>query len=140
MRKIVQCIAVVLCLLLMVSLSVASTVHAQGTTKDILDNMGGYPCPDSDFTCVKLTVPLNHFAKDRPQTIDVVFGVLPATGERKGMFVTATGGPGTSGLASADSYTATFDASIPEHYDIVFFDQRGSYLSGNLQCPNAVAI
>src|SRR5689334_12892689 len=140
MRKIVQFVSVVLCLLLAVSLSVASAVHAQGTTKDTLDKLGGYPCPNSDFTCVKLTVPLNHFAKDRPLTTEVVFGVLPATGERKGMFVIATGGPGTSGLASADSYTATFDKSIPEHYDIVFFDQRGAYQSGNLQCPNAVAV
>jgi pimeloyl-ACP methyl ester carboxylesterase len=55
----------------------------------------------------------------------VVFGVLPATGERRGMFVTAVGGPGGSGLAVADSYTAAFDPSIPSHFDVVFFDQRG---------------
>jgi hypothetical protein len=139
MRKKISPIAVVFSLLLILSMSLASAVQAKTTTKDILDKLGGYPCPDSDFTCVKLTVPLDHFAKDSQQTIDVVFGVLPATGERKGMFVTATGGPGSSGLASADSYTASFDKSIPEHYDIVFFDQRGAYQSGNLQCPDAVA-
>jgi pimeloyl-ACP methyl ester carboxylesterase len=53
------------------------------------------------------------------------------------MFVTVTGGPGTSGLLSADDYTAAFDPSIPEHFDIVFFDQRGVGLSGSLQCAQA---
>jgi pimeloyl-ACP methyl ester carboxylesterase len=104
-----------------------------------LEGLGGVPCPDSDFTCVTLTVPLNHFDPQDTRTIDVVFGVLPATGERKGMFVTATGGPGTAGLTSADSYTASFDPSIPEHFDIVFFDQRGVGQSGGLQCADAAA-
>jgi len=39
------------------------------------------------------------------------------------MFVTATGGPGTSGLDAKDSYTAAFDPSIPQHFDVIFFDQ-----------------
>jgi pimeloyl-ACP methyl ester carboxylesterase len=71
--------------------------------------------------------------------MDVVFGVLPATGERKGMFVTVVGGPGGSGLLSADTYTSYFDPSITEHFDIVFFDQRGVNLSGGLQCAQAAA-
>ncbi|MEW6239263.1 MAG: alpha/beta fold hydrolase [Chloroflexota bacterium] len=103
-----------------------------------LEQLGGAPCPDSDFTCITLTVPLDHFHPDG-RTIDVVFGVLPASGERKGIFVTATGGPGTAGLQSADSYTAAFDPSIPEHFDIVFFDQRGVGQSGGLQCADAAA-
>ncbi len=97
------------------------------------------PCPDSGFTCITLAVPLDHFDSGNMQTINVVFAVLPASGERKGMFVTATGGPGTSGLAAADSYTATFDPAIPEHFDIVFFDQRGVGASGGFQCAEAVA-
>jgi pimeloyl-ACP methyl ester carboxylesterase len=111
----------------------ATAAFAQSTT-ETLETLGGYPCPDSDFTCVRLTVPLDHFA-DRSPTIEVIFAVLPATGERKGMFVTATGGPGTTGLASADSYTGGFDPSIPEHFDIVFFEQRGF----NFQCVDAAA-
>ncbi|GAB4580082.1 MAG: hypothetical protein Fur0022_28210 [Anaerolineales bacterium] len=109
------------------------------TTADILERLGGYPCPDSAFTCITLTVPLDHFNPDNGQTIEVVFGILPATGERKGMFVTATGGPGIAGLTSADSYTSYFDPSIPEHFDIVFFDQRGIGQSGGLQCVQAAA-
>ncbi len=108
-------------------------------TETILAQLGGYPCPDSDFTCVNLSVPLDHFAPAGGKTIEVVFAVLPATGERKGMFVTANGGPGASGLLAADSYTAAFDPSIPEHFDIVFFDQRGVGASGGLQCAQAAA-
>ena len=55
----------------------------------------------------------------------MTFAVLPATGDRLGAFVTATGGPGSSGIAAADSYTDALDPAIPESYDIVFFDQRG---------------
>ena len=69
----------------------------------------------------------------------MVFGVLPASGERQGMFVVANGGPGASGLLSADSYVPYYDERITEHFDIVFFDQRGVGLSGGLQCTDAAA-
>lgn len=104
-----------------------------------LESMGGYPCPDSDFTCVNVTVPLNHFDAQDTRTMQVVFAVLPATGERKGMFVTSIGGPGGSGLLSADSYTSYFDPRITESFDIVFFDQRGINMSNGLYCAQAIA-
>ncbi|MCS6909564.1 MAG: alpha/beta hydrolase [Anaerolineales bacterium] len=113
-------------------------LQREDTTK-ILKRLGGVPCPDSDFTCVTIRVPLNHFDANDQRKIDVTFAVLPATGRRKGMFVTATGGPGTSGLALADSYTATFDPAIRRRFDIVFFDQRGVGRSGGLTCPDAAA-
>ena len=84
-----------------------------------------------------IDVPLDHFNPADTRTIPVVFAVLPASGARKGMFVTATGGPGTSGVLLADSYCAGFDPSILESFDIVFFDQRGMGLSGGLTCPFA---
>ncbi|MEX0787702.1 MAG: alpha/beta fold hydrolase [Anaerolineales bacterium] len=112
---------------------------ARQDTRDILDGLGAYGCPESDFTCVKVEVPLNHFDASGGTTLEVLFAVLPATGERKGMFVTVVGGPGGSGLAVADSYTGTFDASIPENFDIVFFDQRGVAGSGGLQCVEAAS-
>jgi pimeloyl-ACP methyl ester carboxylesterase len=106
-------------------------------TARILEKLGGYPCPDSDFTCVDIEVPLDHFNPASGGMIKVVFGVLPATGESKGLFVTATGGPGYAGLSAADGYTSAFDPSIPEQFDIVFFDQRGMGRSGGMQCVNA---
>ena len=111
----------------------ATRLSARPGTEKILKQLGGHPCPDeSAFTCVTLTMPLDHFNVADTRTIQVTFAVLPATGNRKGMFVTATGGPGTSGIAVADSYTAAFDPSISRRFDIVFFDQRGVALSGGL--------
>lgn len=110
------------------------------STEEILVQLGGKPCPDdSAFTCVTLTVPIDHFDPANTGTLAVVFAVLPASGERTGMFVTATGGPGTAGIAYADSYTAAFDPRLTEQFDIVFFDQRGVGLSGGLTCPEAAA-
>lgn len=109
-------------------------------TREILRALNGAPCPDSEFTCVTITVPLDHFNPAATQTIDVVFAVLPATGTRKGMFVTATGGPGSAGIGCcADYYTSFFARGITEHFDIVYFDQRGIGLSGGLTCPDAAA-
>jgi pimeloyl-ACP methyl ester carboxylesterase len=102
------------------------------------ESIGGYYLPDSDFIYFDLIVPLDHTNPDDGRKTKVVFGVLPASGSYKGMFAVATGGPGTSGLFVADSYVDYYDPSIPEHFDIVFFDQRGVGLSGDLQCREAI--
>jgi pimeloyl-ACP methyl ester carboxylesterase len=103
---------------------------------DLLDERGE-PCAESDFTCVTITVPLDHSKTTSTATMDVVFAVSPASGERKGMFVTVVGGPGYSGLSAADSYSSYFDESLFESFDIVFFDQRGIGESSGLSCPSA---
>ncbi|MEP7136529.1 MAG: alpha/beta fold hydrolase [Chloroflexota bacterium] len=109
--------------------------------QNIYADLGGYSCFDGSlFTCVTIEVPLDHFNSSDTRTIMVTFAVLPASGQRKGMFVTATGGPGYSGIASADSYLSGFDPSIPAAFDIVFFDQRGIGLSGDQACPYAANI
>ena len=82
-------------------------------------------------------MPLDHFIPSDTRTIDVTFAVKPATGARKGAFVTATGGPGYSGISVADYYTSFFEPSVPRRFDLVFFDQRGLALSGGLTCPEA---
>jgi pimeloyl-ACP methyl ester carboxylesterase len=108
-------------------------------TDQILEDLAGRLCPDSVFTCITLDMPLDHFDPSDQRTIPVTFAVMPASGETTGVFVTATGGPGTSGIASADSYTEALDPAIPEAYDIVFFDQRGVGISGGLACPDSAA-
>ena len=107
--------------------------------KPILQNLGGQPCEESpDFTCVTVQAPLNHFDAANTETLGIVFAVLPATGERYGMFVQAfPGGPGGEGVSTAT--VSWFDESILEHYDVVYFDQRGLGLSGELACPTAYA-
>jgi pimeloyl-ACP methyl ester carboxylesterase len=104
----------------------------------LLQTLGGYECFEgSSFTCVTIEVPLDHFNLADPRTIFVTFAVLPASAERKGMFVTATGGPGYSGVASADYYLPGYETGISEVFDIVFFDQRGLLFSGDQTCPFA---
>ncbi|MBC7812829.1 MAG: alpha/beta fold hydrolase, partial [Burkholderiales bacterium] len=49
------------------------------------------------------------------------------------------GGPGASGLASADPYAEAMHESVLENFDIVFFDQRGVGQSAELQCIDAAA-
>lgn len=111
--------------------------QAQYERFQFLESMGGYYLPGSDFIYIDLLVPLDHTDPDNGQTTEVVFAVLPASGNRVGMFIVANGGPGVSGLAVADNYITYYDPIITESFDIVFFDQRGVGLSGNLQCPQA---
>ena len=113
---------------------------ANASTRTTLKAMGGAPCSaTSAFTCVKLAVPLNHFDAADPRQIKVAFAVRPADKASHGLFVVATGGPGSSGILSADSYLSSYSQAMLDHYDIVFFDQRGIGRSGGLTCPNATA-
>jgi pimeloyl-ACP methyl ester carboxylesterase len=102
-----------------------------------LKELGGTACEENpDFTCVTIQVPLNHFDPANTETLDVVFAVSPATGKRLGMFVQAfPGGPGGEGISTGG--LNWFSDAILEHYDIVYFDQRGIGLSDPLSCPKA---
>ena len=112
----------------------------QSPMQDLLDTLGGYECFDgSAFTCVTIEVPLDHFNPSDTRTLAVTFAVLPAVGERKGMFVTATGGPGYSGIVSADYYLPGYGEDVLNSFDIVFFDQRGLLYSGDQACPLAAS-
>src|SRR5690349_16126749 len=109
-------------LLLLALMTVYPAMAQGGGAAALIQTLGGTPCPDdSAFTCVTMTVPVDHFDASNTATIDVVWALLPATGERRGMFVTSVGGPGYSGLSVADWYTSYFDPSVTEHFDIVFF-------------------
>jgi pimeloyl-ACP methyl ester carboxylesterase len=83
-------------------------------------------------------VPLDHFVGG-PETTDVTFALKrhTADGPAKGVFVTVTGGPGTSGISSAVSYADAFAPAIRRDFDLVFLDQRGARLSGAIDCPQA---
>lgn len=114
---------------------------ARPSTEKILEQLGGYPCPnESYFTCVTIDVPLDHFNPSDTRKLAVTFAVLPASGNRKGMFVVATGGPGTAGVSLADYYTNGYSPRLWRRFDIVFFDQRGVGLSGGLTCPEAAHV
>jgi pimeloyl-ACP methyl ester carboxylesterase len=105
----------------------------------VLEQLGGKACKEQpDMTCVTIDVPLDHFDPANSESLQVEFAVLPATGERYGMYVMAfPGGPGGEGISSA--YVDYFDERILEHFDLVYFDQRGLGLSSPLDCPVANA-
>jgi pimeloyl-ACP methyl ester carboxylesterase len=115
------------------------TLARIGDIRPILEQLGGQACEEQpNMTCISIEVPLNHFDSANSETIQVVFAVLPASGERYGMYVQAfPGGPGGEGISSA--YTDYFDERIFEHFDLVYFDQRGLGLSSPLECPVAQA-
>jgi len=102
-----------------------------------LVELGGQPCEEKpEFTCVSIQVPLDHFDSTNTETLNMVFSVSPAYGERYGMFVLAyPGGPGGEGVSTASLFW--FSEEILEHYDIVYFDQRGVGLSHPIACPMA---
>jgi pimeloyl-ACP methyl ester carboxylesterase len=95
-------------------------------------------CPDSRFECTTLAVPRDHADPDGQQW-EITFGLQPAAVESKGTFVTITGGPGTSGLALADSYTDFMAQEITDNFDIVFIDQRGVGDSRPIRCDEAAS-
>ena len=132
LRRLLPVLAIAVCLL--------APAAVQADTREHLRTLGGTRCTaTSSFICVKLGVPLNHFDPSDPRTIKVAFAVHPAERVSHGLFVVATGGPGSSGILSADSYLAGYSQAMLNRYDIVFFDQRGIGRSGGLTCPKANA-
>jgi pimeloyl-ACP methyl ester carboxylesterase len=95
-------------------------------------------CPESRFECVTITVPRDHFNTGGP-TWEVTYAIQPAGVERRGTFVTITGGPGSGGIYSADSYTDVMSNEITDYNDIVFLNQRGSGTFQPLRCDQAAA-
>jgi pimeloyl-ACP methyl ester carboxylesterase len=104
-----------------------------------LENLGAEPCDLGELTCLTISVPLNHFANDPDQTIDVTFAVSLATEHSAGLLFYVVGGPGGSGLSVADDYLAAFDETLPANLDIVFFDQRGIGPNTGLTCAVAAS-
>ena len=113
-------------------LGIASCADSPNT-EEMLAELGGRPCPDSDFTCVTIDAPIDHNDPDG-EKIPVTFAVSPAAKRTEGVFVTAVGGPGASGVEEATWRYPDLDADIRDYYDVVFFDQRGLGMSEELTC------
>jgi pimeloyl-ACP methyl ester carboxylesterase len=94
------------------------------------------PCPDSEFECITLGVPADHFTPGS-EIWEVTFGLHRARVQSEGVLVIATGGPGSSGIAEADQRLAGMRYTITDYYDIVFFDQRGIGRSEPFRCDEA---
>ncbi|MDX5351155.1 MAG: alpha/beta hydrolase [Paracoccaceae bacterium] len=96
-----------------------------------------FPCELSSLHCTTLTPPLDHRANDPARTIDITFALSFANVESRGILFYFVGGPGASGLASAESYLSSFDQSLTDYMDVVFVDQRGTGPEHGLACPVA---
>lgn len=110
----------------------AATIALAGARQDV--HCPGLPGGD----CRKVTVALDHRHPENGRTTEVIYRVEPARGARLGTLVVAVGGPGVRGLSEADPWLGLADPAIRDHYDIVFFDQRGVGGSGGPDCGNAV--
>jgi pimeloyl-ACP methyl ester carboxylesterase len=117
----------------------ATPATADTTLMDATSGLDLYPCELSSLSCTTLAVPLDHRANDPSQTLEITFALSFAQTESRGILFYFVGGPGGSGLASADSYLAAFDPSLTENMDIVFVDQRGTGPVHGLSCPIAQA-
>jgi pimeloyl-ACP methyl ester carboxylesterase len=107
---------------------------------DRISDLALEPCDLSSLSCATLTVPLDHRANDPAQTLDITFALSFAAVESRGILFFYVGGPGGSGLASADNYLSAFDQELTDYIDVVFVDQRGTGPVHGLSCPNAQAI
>ncbi|MES2550019.1 MAG: hypothetical protein V4630_10025, partial [Pseudomonadota bacterium] len=117
----------------------ATPALAETSLSDAVSSLDLFPCELGTLTCTTLTVPLDHRANDPTRTLDITFALSFATNESRGILFYFVGGPGGSGLASADSYLSAFDPTLTENMDIVFVDQRGIGAVHGLSCPVAQA-
>ena len=117
----------------------AGPAFADPSLQDATSGLDLFPCALSSLSCTTLTVPLDHRANDPEKTLDITFALSFASGESRGILFYFVGGPGGSGLASAESYLSSFDPTLVENMDIVFVDQRGTGPVHGLSCPKAQA-
>ncbi|MGL5009806.1 MAG: alpha/beta hydrolase [Paracoccaceae bacterium] len=103
-----------------------------------IDAMGSQPCMDSDFTCITMMLPRDHFANDPDATLPITFAISLATEPGAGTMIYAVGGPGASGLLSAQDYVDALDPELVARTNIVFFDQRGVGPDHGFSCVDAV--
>jgi pimeloyl-ACP methyl ester carboxylesterase len=109
----------------------------------VLADLGAYECPGApSLQCVTLEVPLDPFRNNEEgDTLEVVFGIHLAEGERRGTLVVAVGGPGMAGIINGQYYLDAnrFGNPVINTMDIIFFDQRGVGLSYGVDCPQAIS-
>ena len=120
------------------AIAMSACAGVPGSTAEKLAQLDGEPCPDSELTCITLELPLDD-SDPRQGTVDVKFGVLPASGTPAGVLVTVVGGPGSSGVYDSEWRIGSLDPAIRERFDIVYFDQRGVGLLADPSCPEADA-
>lgn len=102
-----------------------------------------YLFPDADcqppgIECRSILVQADQVADDpRGATTVISYGIHRAATTPEGTLVIATGGPGVSGVATAEGTIGRLGDQLTDVYDVVFFDARGVGGSGYIDCPEA---
>ncbi|HWA45344.1 MAG TPA: alpha/beta fold hydrolase [Hypericibacter adhaerens] len=121
----------------------ASTPPKSSVTTNALratvEKLGGQPCKDSDLTCLKIKVPIDHFSNEPKGEIEIEFAIHFANQQSKGLLIYLVGGPGSSGLQVAEDSLADHDHRLGDEMDVVFLDQRGTGTNTLIDCPAAIA-
>ena len=95
-------------------------------------------CQSVELECRWILVQADQLADDPHGSTRLLhYGIRRATHQRLGTLVVASGGPGVSGIVTADDTIKGLDARLTDVYDIVFFDARGVGDSDYVDCPDA---
>lgn len=110
-------------------LSVAAILAMTSAPAAAAPRIRWHQCPkawkvEPGWQCGWLKVPLDY-AKPRKAKIRLNLARLPATGKRLGSVFFNPGGPGASGIASADSWAGFVGPAVRASYDLVTWDPRG---------------
>ncbi len=123
---------------LLVAAAFASVTQAAAAgIADVIDGLDPHDCYAGELVCITVPVPLDHDAAGDNRTLDIEFAVHPATGDYRGTLFYFVGGPGQAGVPFGSAAMNWFVPEIPEYYDIVFFDQRGTGPSHGVECIDA---
>ena len=99
---------------------------------EILDQLGGEPCPDSAFTCVTLTEPLDHFTRVIHVNLVGTFNAI-----RLAAAAMATNAPaenGERGVIVNTASVAAFDGQIGQ---AAYSASKGGVVALTLPLPVA---
>ncbi|WP_330328594.1 alpha/beta hydrolase [Streptomyces sp. NBC_00536] len=96
-----------------------------------------HPCASGPLECASMAVPRDWYHPDAGPDLRVEVSRHLATdpAARRGVLMTAAGGPGASGLGRAATL-AGYGPKLAAAYDIVSFDQRGVGASTQVVCSD----
>lgn len=92
------------------------------------------PCKaEGSFGCGSLRVPLDHTGRT-PGTVSIAVAAQRRYPKDAGLLIALSGGPGQSSVDAAGSFAISLEPMLRK-YRLVVLDQRGTGLSGALNCP-----
>lgn len=110
-----------------------------GGLAEVIDDLQPHPCYAGNLTCITILAPLDHTNPEDNRTIPIEFAIHFATGEHRGVLLNFVGGPGQAGVSYIANGMEGFDSTVREHFDIVYFDQRGTGPTHGIECGKASA-